>query len=65
MYPHICVYDRGEKQVKITKRYSETAVREVLVGLHQEKNEIEILVKGLASKWFESVRTPMLGLPRS
>lgn len=49
--------------MKITQRSGETAVREVLVGLYQEKNEIEILVKGLACKWFESVRTPMMGLP--
>lgn len=56
------MYDRGENQLRITKRHSETAVREVPVGLYQEKNEVEILVKGLSSKWFGSVKIPMVGL---
>lgn len=49
--------------MRITQRSGATSVREVLVGLYQEKNEIEILVKGLTCKWFESVRTPIMGLP--
>lgn len=36
--------------MRITQRSGGTAVREVLVGLYQEKNDIEILVKGLVCR---------------